>query len=273
MNYKDKYLKYKTKYLYLKNQIGKGKPTIRELSEACDAQIRTQDENCTECVYQYSVDDISRPVRLDGLRSTKQGCIPLDPSIQQIFGNTKVKYLLNSDGSYSQITNPNFTDTFLNTNYYTNANLHFEEKFRQSLNNDVICAEGNIVQVNNGYSVASTTVDSCMFVIIILGNGNKLCVHHTMGDGRGFGKMFDKSNQSDIESFIFSRINRIISHYGISSIYMCGATDNYSDIIGQYQRILFRYQIQPIIFNIDIMGGQYIFLVNRSNQVIFWSPK
>jgi hypothetical protein len=53
MDYKQKYLKYKNKYIKLK-QIGLGKPTFQELSDECDGQIRANPlSGCTDCIYQH----------------------------------------------------------------------------------------------------------------------------------------------------------------------------------------------------------------------------
>jgi hypothetical protein len=270
MDYRQKYLKYKNKYIQLK-QIGLGKPTFKELLEECDTQMTTNRlSGCTECIYQHTANEGAPRTHLThsyGLPSTIQGCISQADN-SDIFNSTlRAKTnLLNIDGSITPLTPPHTIDIELDTNRYTNPELSYRAKIDNPIDNDVICAEGNIVYVTPNSRVASTTIDSCLFVIIILTNGCKMCIHHNILDVHPF---VEQKNFSDINSFLFSNIRGSLTRNNltIDRFYFCGfnQTHNYDNLISIYKKL------NPSAKVVTFYNTPFRFLVNNVNQVVYWT--
>ena len=154
------------------------------------------------------------------------------------------------------------------TNRYTNPELSYRAKIDNPIDNDVICAEGNIVYVTPNSRVASTTIDSCLFVIIILNNGCKICIHHNVFDVQPF---VEQKNFSDINSFIFSNIRSSLqrNNLTINRFYFCG--DN---IEGDYDNLIYTYKkLNPNAEEVRYNDSSVRFLVNNVNQVVFWRSR
>lgn len=76
--------------------------------------------------------------------------------------------------------------SLLNPRNYINVyedNLRNPRFSLRRINNiSTFCAEGNIVFANQNSIIGSTAINTCMFVIILLGNGDKICIHHNEYD-------------------------------------------------------------------------------------------
>jgi len=181
MNYQEKYFKYKNKYLKLKKLIG-GANTLPELQAECTSQKSNlpPDLNCPSCYTNYILQN--NDITLNSIRMCNN-----HEFNEKYFNNT----ILINPQKYNFNTN-NFEPclptevSLLNPINYRNVH---DDNLRNPINplrkNDNIstfCAEGNIVFTNQNSIIGSTAINSCMFVIILLGNGEKICIHHNAFD-------------------------------------------------------------------------------------------
>jgi len=272
MDYYDKYLKYKLKYVNLKIQLGKGRPSYTELHQVCDQQIRTNPNlGCSECIYQYTSSKTSKDIEsvyTSGISKSYKHCIPHEK--EQIFNRhiRTFEKLIGENGDLQNIIDPIGTNDIkyiLSSINYLNFDENNHDKLYLKKFNDTIVAEGNIVYVAKEYKVASTTIDSCLFIIIILSNGDKICLHHNMND-INYLNFSKEKNLTDEKSRIFGVLKYISQDFGMKRIYMCGInqTFGYYKNLTDYYKTLVR-ETEVTIFTSDT---PCIFLVNSDNQVI-----
>jgi len=183
MNYQEKYLKYKNKYLKLKKIIG-GANTLPELEAECASQISslTPAGICPSCYTNYMLDPADTTLTLNSLRMCNNHQLN-----NKYFDNT---ILLNPQKYNFTINDfepclPTAV-SLLNPQNYINVyddNLRNPGiPLRKNDNISTFCAEGNIVFANQNSIIGSTAINTCMFVIILLGNGEKICIHHNEYD-------------------------------------------------------------------------------------------
>jgi hypothetical protein len=208
--YQNKYFKYKTKYLSLKNQVVPlynlikrgGSAEFDTLASQCLSQIKDGDNTCVSCKFFHLNDKSSGS-------HTKKMCAPQDVPVYffkngedniDLFNKFLGKPLISIDelqlfeiNSFDPIENVDtISQSFLNPAQYRNVcsytvisdpilgNIITIKEFNQDVS--TFCAEGNIVWVNSNSKVGTTGITSCLFVIIFLDDYSKLCIHHTIGD-------------------------------------------------------------------------------------------
>lgn len=196
MRYYEKYLKYKKKYLYLKNQLG---GDFNRLNTDCKAEIKNNlFNNCIHCYYQYNTinalsgknEDILKPytevypnksfsVCIDHALTKKYFDINLinrmfiRNNITKIFDRIPINEL--------RLLNPdNFRGIKSIQKKSTDLNFYYIKKYPTNIH--TLCAEGNIVWVTKESKVGTTSIVSCMFVVILLNDESKICIHHNLND-------------------------------------------------------------------------------------------
>lgn len=252
--FKHKYLKYKTKYLNLKNQIA---GTIT-LNEKCEQQQKDNTE-CTSCVYfHYSEQknqNIANPVNTqpNDKNFSKPQCEKVLDKIEPKFNiNTNIIYfndVLNElqnfyyyDLATNQIIEMSDKTILMNEeDYYSIMSYHLNESNELIISQydktiSTLCREGNIVWTNKESKVGSGGVDSCLFVALILNDDTKICMHHNINDSFNIAT-FNNITQTNNIRKILSK-----SHIGeVKHIYLCMADKeeqgNYTDIINYYKSL------------------------------------
>lgn len=254
-NYRQKYFKYKTKYLQLKQQLGgsmtksykldsKNPVDFNEINEKCDEQIRKDPfNNCTYCHYGHF--GIENKSVVDANKDVKNLYQIQHPgkafSVCSGHGAIK-KYFEVEPGlkleQYNDVSNtffeiPYIQDNILNADlfyglksYKVNCSQDYDiEMYPKKIH--TICAEGNIVWVNKESKVGSTGVDSCMFAVIILDDESKICIHHNVIDSFDFpgsvtnDNIYIKRNSTDVTFNLNEILNRAkLSSSNIKRIYL-----------------------------------------------------
>lgn len=256
--YREKYLKYKTKYLELKKLTG-GTP---ELNAECEKQIEEHGIHgeCDKCKYVHdsmvenaetkttqSVCEIpTGMMKVDGLSKA-------DPKENILYFNHPenpenrykiLKYDLEKKYFITEASRTMLMDYKL---YKSIKSYLPTEKPKIKLYPDDIntfCAEGNIVWVTKNSKVGSGGIDSCMFVIIILNDNTKICIHHNVYDNlEDFssleelgGKYYKNMSNYTILREIFA--NSCIDKRIVNKIYLCFNNKNdhydYNNLIDMY---------------------------------------
>jgi len=234
--YKEKYLKYKSKYLHLKRLVG-GTP---ELNIECSEEIRLNGRNgvCEKCKY------IHDPGVIDPLTNTSQSTCQLPTETTGVLGNAVPSGNILYFNHEQNLENPNkilkyntVTRTFnidsdrtmlINDAEYKSIKSYYMNPENGNLciqmyptNISTFCAEGNIVWVTRESKVASSGLDSCMFVVIVLNDGSKICIHHNFYDEEDF--MFDSpaENASNYKNIPTLLTNSEITPDKVNKIYLC----------------------------------------------------
>ena len=195
MDYKQKYLKYKSKYFILKNQIGG--LDYNELNEKCNEQIKKDKfNNCTYCHYEHlGLDntnvkdaniDLKNLYRIQHPNKVFSVCT--DHYLIKKYFEIQPEYKLEKYNDISFFEIPYTKENILNAelfyglkSYKINCNQRYDiELYPKKIH--TFCAEGNIVWVNKESKVGSTNVSSCMFAVIILNDDSKICIHHNVND-------------------------------------------------------------------------------------------
>jgi len=213
-NYFNKYLKYKKKYFNLKNQLGSGGE-----SHCIDVSNNKLKNLCIKCKHEVDIKKINNfngeqfcpncAYGIDVLKETKTNFAPKEcRDIKKYFKLFNIKILLNeqniknlityeinmNDNSKIEIdtTNPTIVNEIsniysLNPNNYKNilSTKLVLDKYHllsKEVNNiSTICLEGNLIKVNNNSIVSSGAITSCIFAIILLNSGDKICFHSMLG--------------------------------------------------------------------------------------------
>jgi hypothetical protein len=234
--YKIKYEKYKQKYLQLKKQIA-GTP---ELTAQCKKQIAKVGKNgvCNKCKISHNP-DILNPITNTSISECNIPTpVDVDGKGDPIY---EILYFIHPDNpylikkyNYERRTFENFRDTSVlmnDTNYLAIKSYSKNKDGKLHIvlypnNISTFCAEGNIVWVTKESKVGSTGLDSCMFVIIILTDGTKICIHHNMYDG-DIGLSGDAKNATCPENInlIFevstNKRGERITKDNVDKIYLC----------------------------------------------------
>ena len=137
---------------------------------------------------------------------------------------------------------------------------------KHDINISLLCMEGNIVWVTRGSKVGSGGVDSCMFVIIILNDGSKICLHHNVVDGdvpfRTIPGLLNPSDISILPSIFQSMNGENMVGEQINEIYLCAQTiydfDGYQNLIDYYS---------GLTDNLYLLYGFRRYLVDDNNVV------
>ena len=188
MNYYEKYLKYKTKYINLKNLLG---GDYESLQRNCESEIEINKfENCIHCYYQYTSsvneDDQSKSYSIRNPKKSFSVC-NLHYKTKKYFDINDIREMKIFDDRTSQFIL--IPDRAIYNIHLLNPDIFrgIKSIFFDSINNgriykigrypetiDTLCAEGNLVWVNKESKVGTTGIDSCMFVVIILEDESKI---------------------------------------------------------------------------------------------------
>jgi hypothetical protein len=287
MDYKTKYLKYKNKYLLLKNQIG---GVIESLKESCKTQIKTNPyHSCPACYYKHQHIIKNEGDEHYDIYNTYRTTFP-NKTLSVCTDMRGVEKYFIPDPSYNlSIWNgENFTDisyvseNILNTenyegikSYSVNASNHYTISLHDG-DIHTFCAEGNIVWVSQNSKVGSTNIDTCMFVVIILNNGSKVCIHHHLQDEQNDdnpeyftteGQIFKNFYENHPENIITILNNSGISNENIIKIYLItehlSAYDKYTRI---YYELVDGNPDMDKFVNID--GQSLDIIVDASNNIL-----
>ena len=280
--YKEKYLKYKNKYLQLKQLIG-GTP---ELNAECSRQIELAGAHsvCDKCKYVHNTEkkdpftntstaECGLPTAMSspGIADQKDNILFFNhpqnlenPNkilkynpVTKIFDIVASRTMLINDREYKSIKS-----------YSTNLAkgvLHIQ---MYPFNISTFCGEGNIVWVTKASKVGSTGLDSCMFVVIILNNGSKICIHHNVYDNGNllYGAVAENvSNYKNISKILGnSEIGpgKFITSDKISAIYLCVKSEHDER---DYPNLLKIYR--ALTKNIFILYGYSRYLVDNNNDI------
>ena len=277
MDYYEKYLKYKNKYITLKNLIG---GNFEQLDTECKLETNNnQFENCVHCYYQYNINAVqpnialTDPVHKYKIRNPNKSFSTCTDHhmTEHYFKIDKIGQILKWNNKMFDYINPKDSIYLLNTDIYKgiksiyfdniieNKRIYKIKRFTEPL--DTLCAEGNIVWVTKNSKVGTTGIDSCMFVVIILEDESKICIHHNILDiykeyNEVEGKYyFNFSNLDNLEHIIK---NSTIGE--IKEIYLIGEDiERYETLLAYYLKLK-----NPLIKIIE--NGHFI--VNNNNEII-----
>lgn len=141
-----------------------------------------------------------------------------------------------------------------------------------------LCAEGNIVWVSKESKVGSTTIDSCMFVVIILNDESKICIHHNLQDEMSF-LATDVIDGVDNHFFNFYEqnlysidniLNRSsVNNGNIKHIYLISPMNIKSDY-ENYYKLYFENLVLENPNKITLIKGnaEYNIIVNDNNEIL-----
>ncbi len=210
MNYQSKYLKYKIKYLKLKEQIGgmtlpeflleservsnlinTNLKTTSTYSKVCPQnyynftgldlerldRICTNDISCVALTFQKvrdsDIDEMNKGILNDmiGMIDNVSGFIK--PRCQRIWNAEYFDNSLRWD-NLSNISDVNKIIDF-NIDNYENAISLFDNKYYE--NKHMICLEGNLIYADTSSNIISGGITSCLFIVIYFDDGSKICAH------------------------------------------------------------------------------------------------
>lgn len=317
MAYRKKYLKYKQKYLQLKNQYGgefDGKK-FEENNELCEEQkIKNKYNDCDACYYRHEHITDPAPAPPDtNLNIYRSINIDKAPSVcNNLNSVTKYfdpKHFISSDSNPPNTSNPpeykitkwtidptndpptysfipvaDIASHLLNVesfhglkSYTKNSNTREYIIFKHPKEIHTLCAEGNIVWVSKESKVGSTTIDSCMFVVIILNDESKICIHHNMQDELPALAMDDKNNEVFFFNFyeqnlycIINILNRSsVNNDNIKHIYLISPMDIQSVYV-KYYNLYFKNLVLENPNKITLIQGnsEYNIIVNDNNEIL-----
>jgi hypothetical protein len=271
-SYKIKYLKYKNKYLELKKLVGGTIDTVEQLNEKCEEEIKIDKfGDCPHCSY----------IHLTNLGPGKSNILTpricYDHKSNEIyFYNTQISRIINKFNIITERFLPIKTLILLDTNKYFNISSYdincnnISCKISMHPNDiDTLCPEGNIIWVNKNSKVGSTNINSCSFVVLILSDESKICIHHNKLDTDEYEDALlpDKKNPS----YFYEKIKDILNeNLRILKIYFCGGD------LKSYGTIHFNYillgtyeekgeDIEPKNYFINTDGH---FIIDNNNDLI-----
>jgi hypothetical protein len=284
--YQSKYLKYKNKYLVLKNivypiinliQKG-GTPEFDTLANSCLEQIKNNNADCTNCYFFHSNVQNSQT-------HTSKKCFPqiLPVYFYDKSDNIDVikKFLNKEDANIDNFKHYNMLeyfdeidvnlDSFLKPSEYNNvssytvaSNIITINKYQSDVS--TFCGEGNIVWVSKNSRVGTTGITSCLFVLMILDDDSKLCIHHTLGDTleNGFDAENGPQKNYTHKSYLSQILTQIKAKIKINNIFYLGSNSledrSYNEIIEIYHNIV---KIEPTKAGND---GNYI--IDHQNNLL-----
>jgi hypothetical protein len=287
MNYYEKYLKYKTKYINLKNLLG---GDYESLQINCESEIKINKyENCIHCYYQYTSldngDDQSKSYSIRNPEKSFSNCT-LHKTTKKYFDINDILEMKNFDDRTSQFDL--IPDRAIYNIHLLNPDIFrgIKSIFFDSINKgriykigrypetiDTLCAEGNLVWVNKESKVGTTGIDSCMFVVIILEDESKICIHHNLNDEIEFfniigpdKKYFNFSYKDNLRNIIeqstigpIRKIYLIGEQISISTNIELGVK-GYDDLIPYYNSLA-----PDRVIKIPFNGN---FIINNNNEII-----
>ena len=283
MNYQQKYLKYKQKYLELKKIIGGNAPTYDTLKTSCDAQQGNDPyNNCSDCYYMYPIErrpdgideyhkDINGNIIPNRLKSYRV-CHAMD-NIESYF-NSALRTNIMCHIDNMPVQNMPVQNLVLDSQRYHNIENIDQTRLQLYPDDiDTLCAEGNVVWVSANSKVGSTKVDSCIFVILILNDNSKICIHHVVSDDEESHQQMRGTD--DITHMMYSGDDAIwdnletITRGRLQKVYLCGSGVN----TVEYQKLQQKYI--DIFMAIDFYDVEYIdkdkhYLINNDNKIISW---
>lgn len=279
--YKGKYIKYKNKYLQLKELTG-GTP---ELNDECNRQIELKGIHsvCDKCKYVHNTDkkdpftNTSTPecvlptmMSASGIADQKDNILffnhpqnPENPNkilkynpVTNIFDIIADRRMLMNDREYKSIKSYSIN--------LVRRVLYIE---MYPFNISTFCGEGNIVWVTKGSKVGSTGLDSCMFAVIVLNNGSKICIHHNVYDEDIIDDAVAEnvSNYKNLPKILANseiEPGKFITPDQIGAFYLCvKSKSDESD----YPNLLKFYK--TLTKNIFILHGYSRYLVDNNNNI------
>lgn len=281
--YQNKYLKYKNKYLNLKNygetfhkliQKG-GSAEFDRLAASCLAEITASNQSCLSCKFFHGNNPTSGA-------HTKKSCTPQDVPIYfykpednldqfTIFFGKQITNI-NDEIKYFNTTEMDYYDpileSFLIPEQYRNISSYIVTPDQQLGNIITItqsvdqvstfCAEGNMVWVTNNSRVGTTGITSCMFVVLLLDNDSKLCIHHTLGDemddglDSGWGAQKNFTHKSYLPQILNQIRGRITGAYFLGN----GDYPQICQIYNQYYQPFYR------------LSGDGHYIIDHTNNLL-----
>lgn len=194
--------------------------------------------------------------------------------------NVDEKYKLTLWNSSNFIDISYDTSNILNSDFYYGLKSYKKEAWskdkyiisKHTVDIHTLCGEGNIVWVTEKSKVGSTTIDSCMFVIIILNDNSKICIHHNMLDeynmlaefsGEYFYNIYDNNKDTIVKIFEKSGITSI----NIVNIYLISPLDikeSYNKYYNLYKTLILNNDSK-----INLIQGckNYDIIVNHKNEI------
>jgi hypothetical protein len=284
MNYQQKYLKYKQKYLELKKIIGGNALTYDALKRSCKTQQGNDPyNNCSNCYYMYPT--TKRPDGflenhkdingndIPGRFKSYRACNAMD-NIESYF-NSALRTNIMCHNDKMPVQNMPVQNLVLDSQRYHNIeNIDQTRLVKYPSDIDTLCAEGNVVWVNANSKVGSTKVDSCMFVILILNDNSKICIHHVLSDDEESHKQMRGTD--DITHMMYSGNDAIwdnletITSGSLQRAYLCGSGVN----TVEYQKLQQKYiDIFTAIgfYDLDYITEDKHYLINNDNKLISWN--
>ena len=140
---------------------------------------------------------------------------------------------------------------------------------------DTLCAEGNVVWVSANSRVGSTKVDSCIFVIFILNDNSKICIHHVVSDDEETNKQM-RSGADNITNMMYSGDDAIwnilegIINGQLQKVYFCGTGTNaeqYTHLMRRYFKIF----DDNGFYDLEYISEDKHYLINNDNKLISWN--
>ena len=284
MNYQQKYLKYKQKYLELKKIIGGNAQTYDALKTSCEVQ-KTNDpyNNCSNCFYNYNIG-----IRADGFdqshRDTQGNIIPdrlksyrlcnsMIGTIESYFNHAlRTNIVCHND------TMPSHNLVLESQRYHNIEDIDQTRLQVFPTDIDTLCAEGNVVWVSANSKVGSTKVDSCIFVIFILNDNSKICIHHVVSDDEESNQQMRGAN--NITNMMYSGDDAIwnilegIINGQLQKVYFCGTGINsvqYDKLKKKYNEMLQKFNEDTDYLNTIFISQDKHYLINNDNKLISWN--
>jgi hypothetical protein len=266
-----KYLKYKEKYLGLKNtklqlnrlnrllQLG-GSPDFNALVGRCAADIQANNALCPNCKFFHGTD-------VDNIQSklTKRFCNQFTDPLPVYFYDQHRDNPADELYRGYDLSNP---QKFLNPRIFTNISSYNVDlagnitiqRYPNTIH--TFCAEGNIVWVNKQSKVGTVGITSCFFVLIILNDESKLCIHHALGDIMVEG--IDGQKNYTNKSYLRQILEQVKGN--INSIKYIGSLHYYYNYFKQtYIEYL---KITQPRETIQYGGGDGHYIIDDSNNII-----
>ena len=143
---------------------------------------------------------------------------------------------------------------------------------------DTLCAEGNVVWVSANSKVGSTKVDSCIFVILILNDNSKICIHHVVSDDEESNQQMRGAN--NITNMMYSGNDAIwdnlktIIDGRLQKVYFCGTginSDQYDKLKKKYNGMLQNFNYDTDYENTIFIPQDKHYLINNDNKLISWN--
>lgn len=194
--YREKYLKYKNKYLQLKKMLG----GTLGLNAECRAQIAINaHDDCTKCAYFHGTDALNPETgktlsTCEEVTDINNGAVDIrynilyfnHPDNTGLARRPKINIYNTMTRNFTEVPAGQYNMLFNVDNYHSIKSYRMNEGdlIIEQYPDDIslLCREGNIVWVSQNSKVGSGGITSCMFVIIILINNSKICLHHNMND-------------------------------------------------------------------------------------------